>query len=248
MARKNDDRKAVARGHKAGGGKPHAGRPAVAKRAAPAGKPKAAPAPKGVGQPGAKGVAAPPPPAPTGKFRGRGLEHAPLAPPTADRIAGAARAELAEVLTECTVMDAAGKIRQVPRKQIPFKYRSSNLGAVIVLEAKLALIEEPPAKLKELQGRLLRWRKAGTPFDLACCGSVFKNPGGPRTAGVLIDESGLKRFTIGGAQVSPLHANYIVNTGTATASDVLRVIDHVRKTVAKKTGVELELEVKVVGS
>src|SRR3989475_9691555 len=118
--------------------------------------------------------------------------------------AGAHGAEFAEVLTEATVMDAKGKIRQVPRKQISFKYRSSNLGNVIVLEAKLALIEEPPAKLKELQGRLLRWRKAGTPFDQPCAGSVFKNPGGPRTAGALIDECGLKGFTIGGAQVSPL--------------------------------------------
>src|SRR5712671_6538682 len=161
--------------------------------------------------------------------------------------AGAHGAEFAEVLTEATVMDAKGKMRQVPRKQISFKYRSSNLGNVIVLEAKLALIEEPPAKLKELQGRLLRWRKAGTPFDQPCAGSVFKNPGGPRTAGALIDECGLKGFTIGGAQVSTLHANYIVNTGTATAGDVLKVIEHVRKTVAKKTGVELELEVKVIG-
>lgn len=161
--------------------------------------------------------------------------------------AGAHGAEFAEVLTEVTVLDAKGKIKQIGRKQISFKYRSSNLGAVVVLEAKLALIEEPPAKLKEIQARLLRWRKAGTPFDLPCCGSVFKNPSGTRTAGVLIDECGLKGFTIGGAQVSPLHANYIVNTGTATASDVLRVIEHVRKTVAKKTGVELALEVKVIG-
>jgi len=161
--------------------------------------------------------------------------------------AGAHGAEFAEVLTEATVMDAKGKLRPVPRKQISFKYRSSNLGTVIVLEAKLALIEEPPAKLKELQARLLRWRKAGTPFDQPCAGSVFKNPGGPRTAGALIDECGLKGFTIGGAQVSPLHANYIVNTGNATASDVLKLIEHVRKTVAKKTSVELELEVKVIG-
>ena len=161
--------------------------------------------------------------------------------------AGAHGAEFAEVLTEATVMDAKGKIKQVPRKQISFKYRSSNLGAVVVLEAKLALIEEPPAKLKEMQARLFRWRKAGTPFDQPCCGSVFKNPGGARTAGMLIDESGLKGFTIGGAQVSPLHANYIVNSGNATAGDVLKVIDHVRKTVTKKTGVELELEVKVIG-
>ncbi|PYO61943.1 MAG: UDP-N-acetylenolpyruvoylglucosamine reductase [Gemmatimonadetes bacterium] len=161
--------------------------------------------------------------------------------------AGAHGAEFAEVVTEVTVMDPKGKLKQLTRKQIPFKYRASGLGQVIVLEAKLGLGEEAPAKLKEVQGRLFRWRKAGTPFDQPCCGSVFKNPGGPKTAGMLIEEAGLKGFRIGGAHVSILHANYIVNTGNATAADVLKVIDHVRKTVAKKLRVELELEVKVIG-
>lgn len=161
--------------------------------------------------------------------------------------AGAHGAEFAEVVTEVTVMDAKGKVKQLNRKQIPFKYRTSGLGQVIVLEAKLGLGEEAPAKLKELQSRLLRWRKVGTPFDQPCCGSVFKNPSGQRTAGMLIEEAGLKGFRIGGAHVSILHANYIVNTGNATASDVLKVIDHVRKTVAKKLDVELALEVKVLG-
>ncbi len=161
--------------------------------------------------------------------------------------AGCHGAEFAEVVTEITVMDGKGKIRQIPRKQISYKYRGSNLDGLIVLEAKLALIEEPPAKLKEKQNKLLRWRKAGTPFDLPCCGSVFRNPGGPKTAGMLIDEAGLKGFRVGGVQVSPLHANYFVNTGTATAADVLKLMDHVRKTVHKKGGVELEPEVKVIG-
>ncbi len=161
--------------------------------------------------------------------------------------AGAHGAEFAEVVTEVTVMDPKGKLKQLARKQIPFKYRTSGLGQVVVLETKLALAEEAPAKLKEMQGRLLRWRKAGTPFDQPCCGSVFKNPAGQRTAGMLVEEAGLKGFRIGGAHVSILHANYIVNTGNATAADVLKVIDHVRKTVAKKLDVELELEVKVIG-
>ena len=161
--------------------------------------------------------------------------------------AGAHGAEFAEVVTEVSVMDGKGKIRQLARKQISFKYRASNLGDVVVLETKLLLLEEAPAKLKELQGKLLRWRKAGTPFDQPCAGSVFKNPGGAKTAGSLIDECGLKGYAIGGAQVSTMHANYFVNTGTATPSDVLRLIEHVRKTVQKKTGVELELEVKVIG-
>jgi len=161
--------------------------------------------------------------------------------------AGCHGAEFAEVVTEVTLIDPTGKLKQLSRKQVPFKYRSSGLGQVIVLEAKLGLGEESPAKLKELQSRLLRWRKAGTPFDQPCCGSVFKNPAGPRTAGMLIEEAGLKGFRIGGAHVSILHANYIVNTGNASASDVLKVIDHVRKTVSKKLGVDLELEVKVLG-
>src|SRR5882724_832959 len=156
--------------------------------------------------------------------------------------AGAHGAEFAEIVTEVTVMDAQGKIKQLTRKQIPFKYRASNLGNVIVLESKLGLGEEAPAKLKDLQGKLLRWRKAGTPFDQPCCGSVFKNPSGAKTAGMLIDECALKGTQVGGVQVSTLHANYFVNLGNGTATDVLKLIDQVRKTVAKKTGVELDLE------
>jgi UDP-N-acetylmuramate dehydrogenase len=160
--------------------------------------------------------------------------------------AGCHGAEFAEVVTEVTVMDAKGKVKQLSRKQISFKYRASNIDG-IVLEAKLGLGEEAPAKLKELQGKLLRWRKAGTPFDQPCCGSTFTNPGGPKTAGMLIEECGLKGFTIGGAQVSTMHANYFINKGNATATDMLKLIEHVRKTVAKKTSVELQLECKVIG-
>jgi UDP-N-acetylmuramate dehydrogenase len=161
--------------------------------------------------------------------------------------AGCHGAEFAEIVTEVTVLDARGKVKQLARKQISFKYRSSNIEGV-VLEAKLGLGEESPAKLKELQAKLFRWRKAGTPFDQPCCGSTFTNPSGsPKSAGTLIDECGLKGFTIGGAQVSTLHANYIINKGTATASDVLKVIDHIRKTVAKKTSITLELECKIIG-
>lgn len=160
--------------------------------------------------------------------------------------AGCHGAEFSEVVTEVTVMDARGKVKQLSRKQISFKYRSSNLEG-IVLEAKLVLGEESPAKLKELQAKLFRWRKVGTPFDQPCCGSTFTNPSGTKTAGMLIDECGLKGYTVGGAQVSTLHANYIINKGTATAADVLKVIEHLRKTVAKKTGVNLELECKIIG-
>src|SRR2546430_1124511 len=161
--------------------------------------------------------------------------------------AGCHGAEFAEIVTEVSVMDARGKVKQLSRKQISFKYRSSNIDG-LVLEAKLVLGEESPAKLKELQGKLFRWRKAGTPFDLPCCGSTFKNPSGiTKSAGMLIDECGLKGFTIGGGPGSTLHANYIINKGTAPRNDVLKGIDRLRKSVAKKTGVTLELECKIIG-
>jgi len=160
--------------------------------------------------------------------------------------AGCHGAEFAEVVTEVTVMDPKGKVKQLSRKQISFKYRASNLEGV-VLEAKLGLGEEAPAKLKELQGKLLRWRKAGTPFDQPCVGSTFKNPGGAKSAGMLIEECGLKGVTVGGIEVSSLHANYFVNKGNGTANDALKLIEQVRKTVAKKTGVDMELECKVIG-
>jgi UDP-N-acetylmuramate dehydrogenase len=160
--------------------------------------------------------------------------------------AGCHGAEFAEIVTEVTVMDAKGKVKQLARKQISFKYRASNIDG-IVLEAKLSLGEESPAKLKELQGKLLRWRKAGTPFDQPCCGSTFTNPGGAKSAGTLIDECGLKGLVVGGIEVSSLHANYFINKGNGTAADALKLIEQVRKTVAKKTGVSLELECKVIG-
>jgi UDP-N-acetylmuramate dehydrogenase len=103
---------------------------------------------------------------------------------------------------------------------------------------------------------MFEWRQRGTPFNQPCCGSVFKNPagpswkqeGGPRTAGQLIEAAGLKGFTIGGAQVSPMHANYFVNTGSATAGDVKQLIEHVQRLVRDKFGVTLEPEVKLIGS
>jgi UDP-N-acetylmuramate dehydrogenase len=161
--------------------------------------------------------------------------------------AGCHGAEFAEIVTDVTVIDAAGDVRTIPRRQISYKYRASNLGHVVVLETRLGLAEEDPAKLKEHQARLLRWRKAKTPFDQPCAGSTFRNPSSTRTAGMLIEEAGLKGFTVGRAQISPMHANYFVNTGGATAADVLKLIDHARRVVQKKFGVALELEVQMVG-
>ena len=90
-------------------------------------------------------------------------------------------------------------------------------------------------------------RLSKQPLDMPSCGSVFINPPGHKS-GQLIEQSGLKGFAIGGAQVSNKHANFIVNTGSATASEIAQVIAHVQKTVKSKSGVELQTEVIRLGS
>ena len=169
--------------------------------------------------------------------------------------AGCHGGDWSEIVERVTVVDSAGKDAVLARADIPFTYRRSGLEGRIVLEATVRLRQEDQAQLDEAIAEMFEWRQKGTPFNQPCCGSVFKNPAGPswkqaggeRTAGQLIEAAGLKGFRIGGAQVSPMHANYIVNTGTATAVDVKKVIDHVQRTVQDRFGVKLEPEVKLIG-
>jgi UDP-N-acetylmuramate dehydrogenase len=175
--------------------------------------------------------------------------------------AGAHGQEFGQVVRQVDVVTAAGEVERWPAARIPWRYRSAGLADVVVVGAVLELQPDDPRRLRQEQAELLRRRKAGTPFNEPCCGSVFRNPaaprtggereggteGGGRTAGQLIDAAGLKGFRVGGAEVSPLHANYIVNRGGATARDVLSVIAAVRARVATEFGVELELEVKTIG-
>jgi UDP-N-acetylmuramate dehydrogenase len=170
--------------------------------------------------------------------------------------AGCHGGDWSEVIERVTVVDSSGQDRVLTKSEIPFTYRRSGLEGRIVLEATVRLRQEEPAHLNEAITEMFEWRQRGTPFNQPCCGSVFKNPAGPswkredgsRTAGQLIEAAGLKGFTIGGAQVSPMHANYFVNTGAATASDVKELIGHVQRTVIDRFSVTLEPEVKLIGS
>lgn len=162
--------------------------------------------------------------------------------------AGAHGQDYRQVVRRVRLAYADGRIEERAAADIPWRYRSAGLGEAVVLEAELALQPADPRRLRAEIKAHFEWRKAGTPFNEPCCGSVFRNPPAPqRTAGQLIDAAGMKGFRIGGAQVSPLHANYIVNTGGGSAADVLRVIEAVRERVRRESGVELELEVKLVG-
>ena len=168
--------------------------------------------------------------------------------------AGAHGGDWSEVVTSVTVIDPKGASQVIARRDIPFAYRRSGLGHVVVVETVVKLWEEDPARLKEEIDHLFTWRSEGTPFNQPCCGSVFQNPGGPswgqregpKTAGQLIEAAGLKGHRIGAAEVSPMHANYFVNTGGASAAEVRALIAHARATVEAKFGVRLETEVKLI--
>jgi UDP-N-acetylmuramate dehydrogenase len=169
--------------------------------------------------------------------------------------AGCHHAEWRDTVVSVLVVDADGKDRIVPAADCGFSYRRSALGPVVVLQATVALRAADPVALEAETESLHAWRREGTPFNQPCCGSVFKNPDvavnalpdGPRTSGQFIERTGLKGLRVGGAEVSPMHANYFVNVADATAEDVLGLMRQVRRRVHDEWGVDLEPEVKLIG-
>jgi UDP-N-acetylmuramate dehydrogenase len=168
--------------------------------------------------------------------------------------AGCHGAEWSDLVESVTVVDASGRESVLRRAEVPFAYRQSGLAGQVVLETSVRLRPEDPARIQAELAELFRWRSEGTPFNQPCCGSVFKNPGGPswqrrdgpRTAGQLIEAAGLKGHRNGGAEISPRHANYFVNADNATAADVRALIAHARRIVHEHFDVVLETEVKLI--
>lgn len=169
--------------------------------------------------------------------------------------AGCHGGQWADVITRVTVADRSGDSRVIPASDIPFSYRRSGLTDVVILEVEVRLAPGDIGELDAEVERLFAWRQAGTPFNQPCCGSVFKNPSTPApagwsgawTAGGVLDAAGLKGARVGGGVISPLHGNYFVNTGTATAADIRALITTAREAVRQRFGVELETEVKLIG-
>ena len=140
------------------------------------------------------------------------------------------------------------QIQLLKREDLTFHYRKTSFppdGGVII-EAEFELKKGNPIEIQNKIDRYLSKRKQTQPLNIPNSGSIFKNPAGDN-AGRLIEEIGLKGFSIGDAGVSIKHANFIVNKGTARAQDVLEVIDHVRREVKHLKGIELETEIIVVG-
>ncbi len=170
--------------------------------------------------------------------------------------AGAWGGDVASVLVEIEVLEPHGRVAPWSAKRLEYGYRSSvlrqrvNSSTVVerrpvVLEAHFRLQPCDKEQLKELLAKYTAQRRASQPRG-ATCGSIFKNPPGDY-AGRMIEAAGLKGVNCGGAVISPMHANFVVNRGAATAADVKALIDLARQAVAEQTGTELELEIELLG-
>ena len=162
--------------------------------------------------------------------------------------AGAYDGEMAKVVTSVRVMDREGKISELKASELAFAYRHTALQNSGLIVTSVTCVLQPDeadaiaAKMADFSQR----RISKQPLELPSAGSMFKRPPG-YFAGTLIDQTGLKGYTVGGAQVSTKHAGFVVNVGGATAQDVLQLISDVQSKVFAAHGVRLEPEVLVLG-
>jgi UDP-N-acetylmuramate dehydrogenase len=163
--------------------------------------------------------------------------------------AGIPAREVKDAIREVEVMSPTGSsVRHLPREALRFEYRALRGLAVgsVILSALFEVGISTPERVRAEIDRLLALRSRSQPLNVPSCGSVFKNPPGDY-AGRLIESVGLKGRRIGGAQISPVHANFITNLGRATAGDVLALIEEAQEKVFEATGIRLVPEVRIVG-
>lgn len=161
--------------------------------------------------------------------------------------AGSREEWMGSVVSSVVLITAADGIRRVDARQIRWEYRRTSIPAdAVIAECEISMKESDPFFIRGRMEANMARRKKSQPLGLPSCGSVFKNPAGA-SAAKLIDDLGLKGKTIGGAQVSEVHANFIVNTGGAKASDVRSLMELVSSEVEKAYGITLEPEVRLLG-
>lgn len=162
--------------------------------------------------------------------------------------AGAYGGEIRDVLQEATVMDMTGQLLHLDAAELQFGKRSSILQKKnwTLVQAVFQLSEGDPEKIDEHMKELNQRRQDRQPLEYPSAGSVFKRPEG-YYAGALIEQAGLSGRRVGGAMVSPKHAGFIVNTGSATAADVVELVHIIKETVLHSSGVALECEIRYLG-
>lgn len=162
--------------------------------------------------------------------------------------AGAYGGEMKDVVEKVLVLTPEGELLWLAKEELELGYRTSILAkkGYIVLEAVLRLEEGASAQIEERMEELKEARVSKQPLEYPSAGSTFKRPEG-YFAGKLIVDAGLRGFCVGGAQVAEKHCGFVINRGDATAQDVLDLIAHVKAEVKRQFGVELEMEVKLLG-
>ncbi len=161
--------------------------------------------------------------------------------------AGAWGSSFGDVVTDVTVMRDTGELVTLTHDEANFEYRHSGLDAYFcVVGATLKLQPGNVDTITAQMNALFKQKTDTQPFAEENAGCMFKNPHGD-SAGRLIDISGLKGYRIGGAEVSAVHGNFILNINNATAEDVLNLVAHIQKQVREKTGISLQTEVKRLG-
>lgn len=162
--------------------------------------------------------------------------------------AGTHEGWIGQIVDTVTVFTQENGLALLHGRDIVWDYRRSGLaGRGIILEATLTVGEGDPVRVRAEMERALKARKSGQPLGRPSAGSVFVNPPGD-SAGRLIEAAGLKGLRIGGARVSPVHANFIVNEGGATAADVVALIQRIQTTMKDREGVELRPEIRFLGT
>jgi len=140
------------------------------------------------------------------------------------------------------------KEKEITRDQIEFFYRGTNLPSeLIITSVKLKGKVEPKEIIQEKQKEMIDKKKKSQPNQIKTCGSTFKNLNGKKKAWQIIKDTGCDKFKEGDAEISKKHCNFFVNSGNAKSSDIEKLINKVRKTVSQKIGVNLELEIKIIG-
>lgn len=163
--------------------------------------------------------------------------------------AGAHGSDMSKILKKAHILFEDGKIEWLSNDEMEFSYRTSVLQKKrpgIVLEAVFQLTKGDRAEIVAEMQKNKDYRKETQPWNYPCAGSIFRNPL-PHYAGKLIESAGLKGYQIGGAKISELHGNFIVNAGNAKAEDVLALIDHVKKTIHQLYQIKMETEVEIIG-
>jgi UDP-N-acetylmuramate dehydrogenase len=163
--------------------------------------------------------------------------------------AGAHGSDISKILKRAHILFEDGSIEWLSNDEMEFTYRTSVLqkkrpGVVLEAEFKLTMGDRT-AIVSKMQNNK-DYRKETQPWNFPCAGSIFRNPL-PNYAGKLIEEAGLKGFQIGGAKISEMHGNFIVNAGNATAKDVLDLIQYIKDKILHLYGIKMETEVEIIG-